>query len=234
MKRVYLIALIVALMAGSATFAFAKQLIDSSKIEGRATEKVLVALVDIPAGSTINKADAEEMFTTADIVVDFVTPGHISDIEQIDGSVVKAPILANEQLSKTKFMAQNSDEAGLSYNLKSGEVAYSIVASGVQGVDGYIQEGDSIDILLPDGNVAFEDLEVLKVATNQESTDARDGEKTVTKYTSFTLRISRDLAPDIYKMENDSNGEFKFVLHAKIDSQTQDEGIDNGEAEPTE
>ncbi|MCR5835853.1 MAG: Flp pilus assembly protein CpaB [Lachnospiraceae bacterium] len=229
MKRVYLIALVVALMAGSATFAFAKQLIDSSKIEGRATQEVLVALVDIPAGATINKEKKDEMFVTKKIVVDFVVPQHVSKIEEIDGCVVRAPILANEQLSKTKFVAQNSGEAGLSYDLKEGEVAYSIAASGVQGVDGYIQEGDSIDIIANEG-VLFENLEVLKVATNQEATEAKDGEKTVTRYTSFTLRITPDIAEEIYKMEQDTAGQFKFILHAKIDSPSADMAAEDTDA----
>jgi Flp pilus assembly protein CpaB len=217
MKRVYLIALIVALMAGSATFVFAKNLINNQSMEN--SEQVLCAIATIPAGALIEQNKVAEMFELKPIAKQYVDPGKVVDPKDIVGKVLKSEILAGEQVSYTKFMESNSDEAGLSFNLEKGEVAYSIVASGVQGVDGYIKAGDTIDILVKGEGIVFENLEVLRVATNKEASEAKDGEKTINTYTSFTLRIDAETAESIYEMENTSEGEFKFILHSKVDAE---------------
>ncbi|MBE5958789.1 MAG: Flp pilus assembly protein CpaB [Lachnospiraceae bacterium] len=233
MKRVYLIALVVALMAGSATFAFANSLIKNSKMDGRATQDVLVALEEIKDGTPISKEEMKEKFVVKKIVKDYVTPGAVSSLDEIEGQVVRTVILPNEQVSSTKIMPPNSDAAGLSYKLKAGEVAISISAAGVQGVDGYINNGDTIDILVADSKLEeqlldenidmeeFKNIEVLNVATKKEVVDAQSkggDESTVNTYVSLTIRTNEVVANDLYKMETITGGNFKLILHAKIDS----------------
>ena len=234
MKRVYLIALIVALIAGATTYWFANNLVKSTKIEGRDTKEVLVALVDIPSGTKITKEDEQTKFVKKNIVVDYATPGAIANFDDIVGRVLKAEILMNEQISSTKFMDENSDEAGLSYNMIQDEYGYSIIAEGVQGVDGYIIPGDSIDILVDDATAEalegidvedFTNLEVLKVGSKQVVADAqtdKKGDGNINTYTSFTLRVNKEIAEELFQLESTAeriDGTFKFILHSRVDTE---------------
>lgn len=234
MKKVYLIALIVALFVGGATYLFAQGLVEKSHIQDAPTQDVVVALADVPAGTMITAEMVESTFSTSQILLEDVVPEAITDVGLIVGQVAAQDLYQGEQISMRRMAAAGSDETGLSYSLKEGEVAYSIKASADKGVDGYIKPGDTIDIVVVNetaegkiigANIEFQDLKVIKVATYQEVSTAKqdtttDGE--VKTYTSVTVKTTEDVAAKLYAMEATSMDRFKLVLNSRVDAEKVD------------
>lgn len=233
MKRVYLIAVIVALIAGGATYLFASSLIQRSSIEDAPTQTVLVAIEDVPAGTQILPEDIELMFVEKKVLVQDVTPNAVTNSEEIINQVAAQTIYAGEQLSMNRFITSGSDNADLSYALAEGEVAYSIKAEAEKGVDGYVKPGDTVDVVAyymttdKDGQktgskttMEFSDLKVLKVATYEDTKSAQsEGEGgEVVKYVSLTVKTTDEQAIELYNMENEAMG-FKMILNAKVDAE---------------
>lgn len=236
MKRVYLIAVIVALLAGCATYLFAQSLIENSSIQDAPTEQVLVALTDIPSGTTITAEQVEQQFYVKTVLAEDLTPNAVKNFESVVGFVLTQDVFAGEQLNSNVFVNRENGQAGLSFSLEEGEVAYSISADAVKGVDGYIKPGDTIDIVAfytskaPDEEggtaagtteVVFKDLEVLRVATYQETEDAKGevGNGEVKTYVSVTVKTNDEQAQEIYDMEMVTGGNFKIILNSRIDAE---------------
>lgn len=234
MKRVYLVAVMVALGAGVITFLFARSLVENSRVENVDKTQVVVATVDIPEGTMITNELIQSSFTT-DIVINDDLVGAPNDViitstEQLIGKIVAQDIYANEQINVKKIVEKGSDDAALSYSLKEGEVAYSITANSVQGVDGYITPGDTVDIVaaLEDeegkvigGAIVFSDLKVLKVATYQEVDNAKQdgvGDGQVKTYASVTVKTNSEQAAQLYAMEAEAGSGFKLVLNSRADA----------------
>lgn len=221
MKRVYLIAIAVALLAGCATFLFASNLEQKSSIENAPTQQVMVATQDIKAGAEIKAEDVDTYFTTKAVLKQDLTPNAIINKADLVGLITTRAIYAGEQVSKNAFLAEGQDGAGLSYQLKEGEVAYSIKAEEVIGVDGYVRPGDTVDIIVNNGDddgsqIEFKGLEVLKIATYQEDEAAKnDGSNDVKTYVSVTLRTTPVDAVKIHTMESKANVKYKMILNAR-------------------
>lgn len=228
MKKVYLIAVIVALIAGSATYLFASSLMKNSSIEDAPTQEVLFAVADIPEGTQILAEDIETMFVQKKVVEQDLTPNAVTSAEAVVGQVVAQKIYEGEQLSMNRFIESGGDNAALSYTLSEGECAYSIKAEADKGVDGYIKPGDTVDIIAcyPEDEksktvMEFTNLKVLKVATYQDVKTAQsemvDGE--VVTYVSITVKTNDAQAVQLFNMENTTSGDFKVVLNSRIDAE---------------
>lgn len=234
MKKVYLIALIVALFVGGATYLFVQGLVESSHIQDAPTQDVVVAIADVPAGTMITAEMVESTFATKKVLLEDVVPEAITDVGLIVGQVASQDLYVGEQISMRRVAAAGSDETGLSYSLKEGEVAYSIKANADRGVDGYIKPGDTIDIVvayededgkITGGGIEFQDLKVIKVATYQEVSTAKqdattDGE--VKTYTSVTVKTTEDVAVRLYAMEAEAMDGFKLILNSRVDAEKVD------------
>jgi len=111
------------------------------------TVTVVVAAADIPLGATLavsqlsqiemNPADATDTYRDANAVV---------------GQVVRHAVRQGEALRTTDFEASlgSAGTADVSSGLKSGNVAIAVVADGVTGVGGFLQPGDTVDVILAD------------------------------------------------------------------------------------
>ena len=231
MKKVYLIAIIVALITGCATYIFAQQIISMTTIKDADTVTVLVAKQDIKNGAMITAEQVEDLFEQKTVVSDYATPYPVSKFEDVVGYTLTRPIYAQEQLSENALQETGSAESGLSYQLNENEIAYSIIAEEQSGVDGYISEGDVIDIIaaidvgdgdkeVPKAVVAFKDLEVLKVSTKEGVREAKsEGLDEVVTYSSITVRTNVKTATELYDMEIQSNSTFKIILKSKYDAE---------------
>lgn len=103
----------------------------------------------------------------------------------------------------------------LSLKLPKGRVAYSFNAASVIGADGYISEGDKVDVLVYDGvsqksRIAYKNLDILRVSTATASKTASESGKTVTDYNTLTVSVTEKQALKLYKIENENS--FKLVL----------------------
>lgn len=202
MKKVYLIATFVAIIAGIATFFFASQLSKNTKIKDAPTTPVVVALDEIKENTKLTA----EMFEVKLYTTVSVAPGAASKIEDVVGKLNRFPIAKGEQVIGEKLFAYGSDskEARLSYQLMPGEYAYTIDVDIVQGVAGFIGGGDFVDIIhtgtVGDAaaggqivtQIIMKDIKVLKIADYAANAAAAnpDSPTPITTYGVVTLLLN--------------------------------------------
>lgn len=218
MKKVYLIAVIFALIAGFATYFFATEIDKKTTIKDADTVAVIVPVADMPKNSTITEemfAEDAGVFETKTVVADDVTGDVATDKEQLINQVTVDPLYANEPINTKRLESIDGSDVALSIKLPKGKVAYSFTAGSVTGADGYISEGDTVDVLVYDSEkktsrIAYKDLEILRVSTATASKTASESGKAVTDYNTLTVSVTEKQALKLYKIENEST--FKLVL----------------------
>ena len=218
MKKVYLIAVIFALIAGFATYFFATEIDKKTTIKDADTVAVIVPVADMPKNSTITEemfAEDAGVFETKTVVADDVTGDVATDKEQLINQVTVDPLYANEPINTKRLESIDGSDVALSIKLPKGKVAYSFTAGSVTGADGYISEGDTVDVLVYDSQkktsrIVYKDLEILRVSTATASKTASESGKAVTDYNTLTVSVTEKQALKLYKIENEST--FKLVL----------------------
>ena len=147
MKKVYLVAVVVALIAGVCTFLFATQLFKTVSAKSADQTTVMVPSQDVPANTLITAQNLSEYFKKASVFNADVIENAVEDEETLLGKVTSEALYAGEQINKNRLIDKLTDNVSLLIRLEAGYVAYTIAASGDQGVDGYIEEGDTVDLL---------------------------------------------------------------------------------------
>ena len=226
MKRVYLIAVVFALIAGFATYMFASEIDKKTTLKDEETVNVAVALQDIPANTEITEemfAEDAGYFGQKSIVIDYLVPNYVeyAKANELIGTVSDTDIYSGEQLNSKHFLSKDSDKVSLSYKLADGKVAYSFNAQTVNGVDGYISEGDTVDVLTytkdendkTETKVAYKDLKIIRVSSNSDNADASTNGSKITSYSTLTVEVTEKQALKLYEIEN--NYSYKLILNAK-------------------
>ena len=222
MKKVYLIAVVFALFAMFATFMFANQLDKKTTIKD--TDVVYAAAQDIADNTAITEdmiAEDAGYFKQVNVIKDMSNDTMITDLSTIVGKVTKSDIYANELLNTNRLVDADSDEVGLSQKLSPGNVAYSFSAGSVNGVDGYIRVGDSVDVIVyeKDANnktvtrVAYKDLKILRVSNASADATASESGSTIRDYGTLTVEVTEEQALQLYQIESDYT--FKLVLNPR-------------------
>lgn len=199
MKKVYLIATFVAIIAGIATYLFASQIQKNTKIKDAPTSSVVVAIQAIKENTILTAEMFEvKLFTTVAVV-----PGAATKIEDVVGKMNRYPIALGEQVLVNKIISvgEKIENAALSYQLLPGEYAYTISVDSGQGVAGFITRGDYVDVLYTsmdiDGNykteIILQDVYVLRLANNaaNQIADAPNGQP-ITSYVEITFKLSEE------------------------------------------
>ncbi|MBQ7740251.1 MAG: Flp pilus assembly protein CpaB [Eubacterium sp.] len=224
MKKVYLIAVVFALIAAIATYLFATQLDKKTTIKDADTVPVVVALKDIPQNTIITAdmltKDAGN-FEVKQIPTDFAVPDPVSKLEDLTDRVICVEVKAKDQIGERSYVSEDSDKIGLSFKLADGHQAYALRASDVNGVDGYISPGDTVDIITyttgEDGKVkgktAYKNLKVLRVSNNTENTAARSSDSAITAYSTITVDVTKEQALKLIEVENGTD--YKLVLNSR-------------------
>lgn len=149
MKKVYLIALLAALLAAFVSYLFVQSVHKNSKITDAHTTRVYIAFEDVDDGVTINNDNFSQYFEVKEVVDSYRVPGFIAEDAKKDviGRVTTRHIYKGEQLSQNAFSEKDSDELDLAYALYPGEQAIAIPCPDDSGVNGYIRPGDTVDII---------------------------------------------------------------------------------------
>lgn len=227
MKKVYLIAVIFALLAGFATYMFAKQIDEKTTIKDVETVNVIVAAQDIPKNTKITQEMLDDennpYFIVKTVIADNAAPNYITDANELLDCVTVDAIYAKEQINKNRFQEEDGEDVALSFKLEDGMVAYSFKATEVKGVDGYISEGDTVDVMVYDidenntkkneARVEYEDLRVIKVSTNTINTSSSANGSKITEYSTLTVEVSEEDALKLYEIENEY--EYKLILNPR-------------------
>lgn len=142
MKNLKAIGLIVfALILGLAAAAYATGWV--ARQPGIASNKVVVAAVDIELGSKINA----EMLSTIDWPSNSVPPGAFKDIKELQDRIVKVSVLRGEAMLERKLAPQGT-LGGLSAVIADGKRAMTVRVNDVVGVAGFALPGNYVDVMV--------------------------------------------------------------------------------------
>lgn len=206
MKKIYLFAVIFALIAGFATFFFVNSLQHNSALTGVEEADVVVAMQDIEP-DTVAKP---EMFQTIRVPVSAITYGTLVNAEDANGLVVTQKILKGEQVlaSKLAQMGEGTDgrsyngEYRLSYHLEKGSYAYTFKADEADAVAYFIKKGDYINIYdSTESGPVLKNVKVLQIGTYSDEKLSNDGTETTT-YALFTVSLSEKQIEKIMKFDD--------------------------------
>lgn len=221
MKKVYLIAVVFALLAMFATFMFANQLDKKTTIKD--TEIVYAAAQEIGDNTKITEdmiAEDAGWFKQVNVIEGTVNDSMITDLNTIVDKVTTDKIYTDELLNTNRLVDADSDQVGLSQKLRPGHVAYSFSAGSVNGVDGYIRVGDTVDVIVYEKqngttktSVAYKDLKILRVSNASADASASESGSTIRDYGTLTVEVTEKQALQLYEIESDYT--FKLVLNPR-------------------
>lgn len=213
MKKVYLIATIMALITGISVYFFITNLKKSTSEANTPTTPVVVATSDIAENTVITA----KMVEVKQLPSSAVTAGTARTAEEIVGKIAKYPVSAGEQIVTQRLKTAGSDDGtDLSYQLKGDERAITISVDEVTGVSGFIKSGDTVDIIttttvntVPVTSYLLQNIKVLKISDKAANSTGQQ----ITQYTTVTLCLSPD---DCLKLGNalDLKKSIRLVLHS--------------------
>ena len=142
MKNVKAIGLIVfALLVGLAAAAYATGWV--SRQAGIASNKVIVAAVDIELGSKISP----QMLSTVDWPSGSVPSGAFKELKDLQERTVKVSVMRGEPLLEGK-LAPVGSQGGLSAVIADGKRAMTVRVNDVVGVAGFALPGNYVDVMV--------------------------------------------------------------------------------------
>ena len=143
MKRIYVFAIIMAIIAAIAVYYFADSFQKANEPQEIETDYVAVAVTDIPANTLI----IPEMLVLSELPKEAINPNAVMTLEEAVGKLTKYPVLAAEQVLYNKISEQGDNADKLSYTLTEGQRAISILVEDFAGVAGHITQGDFVDVV---------------------------------------------------------------------------------------
>lgn len=235
MKKIYLLATIVAIITGIVVYVFVSGLENDSPPAVVQYEmiSVVAAVSDIPANTKITK----EMLTLVEVPKESVPSEAVRDMGYLVGKTTKYPVSKGEQLFfyKAAEIGDNENDR-LSDRIRTGYRAYTIFTDEVAGLAGYLRVGDRVDIMVTmevpvNDSDAADTKETTKVETGYflqnvpiiavgSAAQYASGAKELNSYTNITLEIP---AEDCVMLEyNITKGFVRIVLRGFGDEVTID------------
>lgn len=200
MKKIYLIAAVIALAAGVATYFFASELKTSKIVTGVDEATVLIAVDDIDENTVLTK----EMFQEVKLPVTAVSYGTVCNINDVIGYMATDRILAGEQLMvrKIALIGDESSDGRLSYQLANGMYAYTISVAIENGVGYFIKEDDRVNVYSElTQELVLENIPVIKIG-DYTANKQQDAGAEITTYTVVTLALTKEQIPKLMELEN--------------------------------
>lgn len=192
MKKMWIPALIFALLAGVAVF-FALNNVKSTPASVQNMVQVVVAAKDIGDRTAITA----DMLTLKQLPAEAVLPNTVRSTEQVVGKVTNASIETGEQLLLSRVVqTQDAGAAtGLTAAIPKGQRAFTFSVDDNSGVAGFIRPGDYVDINLfmtvavppqtaqPTTMLLMQNVQVLAVAQNLSASQK-------TSYSNITVALT--------------------------------------------
>jgi Flp pilus assembly protein CpaB len=196
---------------GLAIVAIAAVLIYTSNVqqaakEGQARVKVMVARVDIPAGTPAKDILARGDLIQQEVVQDDQLPGVLTTTDALAGSVLKQDLFTGQQVSSQVFVP--ASEAASTVAIRGTTRAVGVDVKTANGLVGTLHDGDHVDVYaqIGGGNQRI----VRKVLTNVLVLKAQIGAKDTNGVGSdahilFALS-DRDAQKMLWLADNGDNG----------------------------
>jgi pilus assembly protein CpaB len=195
LKIALVVAVFFGLIAAYGIYNFLRQQKDVAESLRTATQNVVVATRDIPAGTTLN----DELIKKGTIKAvpwpkTSVPGGAFTTPEQVIGKTNRLKIVANEPILESRLAGEG---AGLTTRLEHGKRAMAVKVDEIIGVSGFIVPDDRVDVIVttvPPGSnnqenkvskIVLQNKRVLSVAQNVEQ---REGKPQVAR--SITLEVT--------------------------------------------
>ncbi len=219
MKKVYVIAALLAVLAGFAVYLFASQIQASAEPVAIPTASVVVAAVDIPAQTLITA----DMIALKALPEETVHSDAALKLESVVGSIAVEPIVSGEQVLNARLGTQGEGANSLSYELENGYRAVSVAVNEVTGISGFIKAGDHVDVVAsiiypkPEGEPTFaiSTMLVENVLVVKTGLATVDETETGAIYQTVTLSVIPDDALKINYAA--SNGLLRLILRPVLD-----------------
>ena len=112
--------------------------------EAVATERIVVATVEIPMGTTINMTQVK----TADWPKSNMPQGSFSATDQVIGRTSTQTFLAGDSITEPKLMPKEGPIGIMTYKIPEGHRAMTVGVDQVAGVAGFINPGNIVDVVL--------------------------------------------------------------------------------------
>ena len=216
MKKIYLIAVVIALAAGLATYFFANELKTSKIVTGVNEASVLIALEDINENTVLT----ENMFQVVKLPETAVSYGTICNAKDVIGFISTDKIYKGEQLMARKITEVGNGEPKnrLSYELSNGMYGYSIYINSENAVSHFLKEYDYINIynaVSPSNEPLLEKVQVIRISDYVSNIQQETGVE-ITSYTIITLALTKEQIPKLMSVESpdaqSSPENFRIVL----------------------
>src|SRR5919106_3366788 len=195
LKIALIVAVFFGLIAAYGIYNFLRQQRQAAEAFRTATQDIVVAAQDIPAGTTIN----DELVKKGAIKVApwpkaSMPVGEYATPQQAFGKVNRVKIIANEPILESRLAGEG---AGLTVRLEAGKRAMAVRVDEIIGVSGFIVPDDRVDVIVtatPPGSqnqdnkmskIVLQNKRVLSVA---QSVEQKDGKPQVAR--SITLEVS--------------------------------------------
>jgi pilus assembly protein CpaB len=195
LKIALVVAVFFGLIAAYGIYNFLRQQREVAESARTATQNVVVATKDIPAGTTISDELVKKGMVKATPWPKASVPaGSFNTPEQIVGKTNRLKIIANEPILESRLAGEG---AGLTTRLEKGKRAMAVKVDEIIGVSGFIVPDDRVDVIVttvPPGNnnqdnkmskIVLQNKRVLSVAQNVEQ---KEGKPQVAR--SITLEVS--------------------------------------------
>lgn len=183
LKIALVVAVFFGLIAAYGIYNFLRQQREAAEALRTATQEIVVAAKDIPAGTTIN----EGMVRDGTIKViqwpkASVPAGAFSSPQQVVGKLNRLKIVANEPILESRLTGEG---AGLTVRLEPGKRAMAVRVDEIIGVSGFIVPDDRVDVILTTNipgqtsadakisKIVLQNKRVLSVAQNVEQKDGK-------------------------------------------------------------
>lgn len=214
MKKIYLIAAVIALVAGFATYFFASELKTSKIVTGVDEATVLIAVQDIERNTILT----EDMFQETKLPVNAVSYGTVCNTKDVIGYMATDRILMGEQLMvrKITLVGDSKAEGRLSYQLKKGMYAYTISVEAENGVGYFIKQDDKVNVyssLMPSTEPVLSNVPVIKIS-DYASNIQQDSGAELTTYSVVTLALTKQQISVMLELERAGNvdSDYRIIL----------------------
>ena len=197
MKKVYLIAVIVAIIAGVATYMFATEINSKTKFKDAEMVTVLVPAADIEKNVEIT-ADMFEgdnpQIVTKEILAADATDNYVkAQTELVDDAkdvhmITVDKLYANEPINKNRLEDKNGDDVALSLKLPDDQ--------------GKVKT-----------EIAYKGLKILRVSTNADNSTASQSGTKITTYNTLTVEVTKKQSLKLYEIE--SKYDYKLILNPR-------------------
>ena len=245
MDKKKLLLLIGALVVAAVTALLAKSMFDGAsapQVEAKKVEvlgeEILVATRALPVGTLITPESFKFQPWPEELVEEAYFAKEGTNIESLNGTVVRTPITAGQPLTKGALVSPG-DRGFLAAALGPGMRAVTIPVSGLTGVAGFVFPGDRIDLMLtqtvsgqgPELKVSETVIRNLRVlATDNRVTQTKNeaGQTIATKTKLVTLETTPKIAEKIAVSQ--TLGTLSLSLRSLADSSAElEEAIASGE-----